>query len=135
MNDETNMIIKQSTNSHGYKVVGLSYNGKWKQYKVHRLVTLTFIANPENKSCVDHIDGDKTNNNLNNLRWATTSQNAMNRKNTKGYYYNKKAKKYLAQIVLHGKSIHLGVFETEAEAASAYDEKAAELFGKFYGKC
>ena len=88
MNDETNRIMKQ-WNRDGYKYVNLSFNGKWNTYNVHRLVALTFIANPNNKSCVDHIDGCKTNNNLKNLRFVTTSENNRNRKNTKGYYYNK----------------------------------------------
>ena len=135
MNEETNLIIKQSVNKYGYKTISLMYNGKKKTYRVNRLVALTFIANPDNKQMVDHIDGNKVNNNVNNLRWATNSENQMNNKNTKGYTYNKRAKKYHAQIKLHGKNIFLGLFETEAEARNAYDEKAAELFGKYYGKC
>ena len=128
------MIIKQRTNKGGYKAVNLYLNGKMKTYKVHRLVALTFIANPDNKPCVDHIDGNRTNNNVNNLRWVTNSENQMNRKGTKGYYYNKKAKKWHAQIKLHGKNIYIGCFNTEEDARNAYDEKAAELFGKYYGK-
>jgi len=70
------------------KFIGLCKNGKKKNFKLHRLLALHFIPNPENKPCVDHIDGDSLNNNLNNLRWATKSENCRNRK-TKGYCITK----------------------------------------------
>lgn len=45
---------------------------------IHRLVALHFIENPENKPYVDHIDRDRTNNHVSNLRWATNSENGLN---------------------------------------------------------
>ena len=130
MNEETNMIMKQSTNSSGYKVVNLMHDGKAKTYKVHRLVALTFIANPENKSCVDHISGDKTNNNLKNLRWATKSENGMN-KPAKGYYKMTNGK-YKAYIMLHGVQQHLGCYNTVTEAKAVREKAAKEQFGPYY---
>lgn len=67
---------KSQSNSLGYLIVGLSKNGKPKNIKVHRLVALSFIENPESKPFVNHIDGVKTNNHVSNLEWATASENS-----------------------------------------------------------
>ena len=56
-------VLKQGTNHKGYPIVYLSKDGKQKTITVHRLVALTFIENPLNLPQVNHIDGDKTNNN------------------------------------------------------------------------
>lgn len=48
---------------------------KYKTVKIHRLVALAFIPNPTGKPCVDHIDSDRQNNNVSNLRWATVAEN------------------------------------------------------------
>lgn len=55
----------------GYECVALTdKNGKTKQHRVHRLVALAFISNPENKKRVEHIDGVKVNNHVKNLKWV-----------------------------------------------------------------
>ena len=63
----------------GYLAVTIPYR---KNCLIHRLVAEAFLPNPENKSCVDHIDGDRTNNSLTNLRWVTFKENS-NNPNTK----------------------------------------------------
>lgn len=74
--DEHNLsLIKHQS---GYIVVNLRKNGSSTVYKVHRLVAKAFIDNPDNKPTVDHIDGDKTNNNVSNLRWCTLQENKRN---------------------------------------------------------
>lgn len=59
----------------GYERVVLSKNGETKRFQVHRLVAMTFIDNPKNKPQVNHIDGDKNNNNVSNLEWCTAQEN------------------------------------------------------------
>lgn len=59
-----------------YKLVNIAKKGeKQSPVSIHRLVAETFLPNPENKPCVNHIDGDKANNKLENLEWVTYSEN------------------------------------------------------------
>jgi len=112
--------LKLCVNSEGYYAVKLFQNGKGKMIKVHRLIAKAFIDNPNNHLCVDHIDGDRKNNNLDNLRWVTNQQNQHNRTKAKGYTWHKKANKWMSQININNKKIHLGYFDNEEDARQAY---------------
>ena len=59
----------------GYMYVDLCKDGKVKKFTIHRLVALNLIPNPENKDQVNHINGDKTDNRVENLEWNTRSEN------------------------------------------------------------
>ena len=67
-------VLKPKVDSYGYEAVTLSKNGKRKTYLVHRLVAMAFIDNPLQKETVNHIDGNKLNNSLENLEWATQKE-------------------------------------------------------------
>ena len=72
-------LLSDRDNGRGYRVLEL-YDGEKRHFKkVHVLVAEAFIPNPLNKPEVNHIDGDKTNNNLENLEWATTKENCTHR--------------------------------------------------------
>jgi hypothetical protein len=103
---------------------------------MHRVI----VKAPKGK-VVDHIDGDGVNNTKKNLRIASIGQNNMNCRKTnrptsskyKGVCWYSKRKKWQARISYDGKSKFLGHFNSEQDAARAYDEAAKKHHGKFAG--
>ena len=85
----TNKELKQVTMKNGYKMVSLQVEpGVRKQFYVHRLVAEKFIPNPLNLPCVNHIDGDKTNNAVDNLEWVDYGANEIDKNiRLKGFLY------------------------------------------------
>ena len=71
-------ILKQKINNRGYCLAHLSKDGTQKNVSVHRLVGNAFIPNPKKKPQIDHIDGNKQNNRVDNLRWVTGKENCNN---------------------------------------------------------
>lgn len=71
----SNKFLKYSTTPAGYHVATLWENGECITTHVHKIVAQTFLANPEGKETINHIDAVKTNNNLDNLEWATRQEN------------------------------------------------------------
>lgn len=69
-------ILKTNPDSKGYHRLRMTINRKKYAFKVHRLVAMAFIPNPENKPQVNHIDGNKDNNAASNLEWVTSKENA-----------------------------------------------------------
>ena len=137
-NAKTDRILKPILGSHGYFVVNLYKQGKAKQHCIHVLVAHEWVVNPDSKRNVDHIDGCKTNNHFENLRWATHTENAQNMKiraNTssvyKGVAFHKPNRKWRTQLTFDGKVRHIGYFETEREAAEAYNAAATEHYGVY----
>ena len=137
MSMKTLKIMKQQTRS-GYSRISLTNETKSYTFSVHRLVCQEFLPNPENKLFVDHINNVTNDNRLENLRYATGSQNSANttkQENTtskyKGVSLCKNTKKWRASIMINKKHFFLGYFTEEQAAAEAYNKKAFELFGEF----
>lgn len=72
-------LLSVRKDKNGYMKINI---GRYNKYKlsslIHRLVAETFIPNPDNKPCIDHINGDKSDNNVNNLTWVTYHENSLN---------------------------------------------------------
>ena len=125
-------MMKKEVNKRGYEQIVISKTHRL----VHRLVARAFLENPQNLPVVDHIDGNQTNNRVENLRWCTHSQNSGNAKvygrvKIKGVYQDNKHNSFRARIQCDGERICIGSYETKEEAGRAYDLKALELFGQF----
>jgi len=83
-NKKKNLIQLTPKNDRGYCKIQLWNNGKSKNFFIHRLVAEAFIPNPHNLTMIDHIDDNKSNNNVTNLQWIT---NQGNTEKEHAYYY------------------------------------------------
>lgn len=119
-------------NGRGYLVCKIS----GKQYRVHKLIWLYHYGQWP-KGDIDHINGIRDDNRIENLREATRTYNNYNRgstPNTSSKYkgvYKRGERKFVAEIRKDRKKYYLGTFDCEIEAAKAYDNKAKELCGEY----
>ena len=119
-------------NDDGYRVVRV----KGKKYCEHHLVWLMHHGHMP-KFKIDHINRNRDDNHISNLREADDFENAWNRgpagasSGFKGVSGHCKPGKWVARIMAHGKPYFLGTFKNKFEAAKAYDKKAIELYGDF----
>jgi hypothetical protein len=119
---DTAKILKQVNNSkdpaNNYFIVTLvNAEGKRKNTSIHRLMAETFLPNPEKKAHVNHIDGNKLNNILSNLEWATEKENSRHAVNTGLSTYDH-CKKSVHQYQLNGKYIQSFTSDSEASAST-----------------
>ena len=125
------VLLGQEVGNHnhqGYKVCRF----KGKTIRVHRIV---WALNKEEipSNFIDHINGVKDDNRMENLRLVSNAQNLQNMKKAKGCTYHKKNKKWMAQISVNKEHKYLGSFATEQEAHIAYLKAKQELH-PFYVK-
>lgn len=127
-------IITPYNNKFGYLVVCLTLDSKETLHSIHSLVLNSFTQKPHCDLNINHIDGVKHNNYLNNLEWTTSRENSCHRslsmvKASKytGVTFDKKGMKWISSIRIKTKRIHIGRFNTEEQAYAARVNKEKEL--------
>jgi len=110
VNIKTDKLLKQHIDKYGYKRVNLWIDDKVTQKQVHRLVAIVHLGNPENKPQVNHVNGIKTDNHVENLEWVTNQENR-NHAVEKGLH---KHQKY--EVFKNG--IYIGIFKSSQHIAN-----------------
>jgi hypothetical protein len=131
-NIKTGKILKPGKHTQGYMQIGLSINNKSKTFKIHRLIAFYFIPNPYNLPSINHIDGDKTNNNIKNLEWCTTSQNNQHAYNLGLRFMTKKNLEIISKKVIDITSNK--VYSSVKEVAKIHNLVYGSLVNKLNGK-
>lgn len=132
--DYKGKVLKLKINTAGYPTVNLYKNAKSKTKMIHQLVAVAFLNHTPcgYKLVVDHKNGNKLDNALDNLHVITTRKNTSkgfkncSSKHT-GVTWHKSNKKWMSYITVNKKTKHLGYFTDESEAAKAYQNALAKL--------
>lgn len=111
--------IKPYLETNGYYRISLTHDdGLQQKYSIHRLVAETYIKNPDNLPVVDHINQNKLDNRVENLRWVTCSDNSQNWER-ENITWDKIKKRWTARRMINGKLIHIGCFKEIEDAIEA----------------
>lgn len=124
------IIRKQHYNKkRGYMYISFKVKGIVKTMSVHRVVAESFLGIKDGL-CVDHVDSNKLNNKLDNLRWITNRENltrALCKDGSPGVCWHKVNKKYISSIYNNGKINHLGYYTSKKEAEIAYKKALSNV--------
>lgn len=131
--------LKPTMGKWGYKYIKGVVSGNRYCWYVHIMVAKQFIPNPDDLDEVDHINRDRGDNRVENLRWTSRHNNNGNSvkwtkpcsSKYKGVSWSKGMKKWHVYIKNNGKRRTIGYFEGEEDAALAYNHAALELWGEF----
>lgn len=123
-----------AVNNCGYIQIGIKLPGqKFANWLAHRVIWAMHFGDAP--CSLDHINGDRADNRIENLRLATNTQQNANTKahanGTKGVVLDPRSGRYVARICCGRRRIYLGHFDTKAEAAAAYVGAAVVIFGEF----
>ena len=122
-------VLIPSTDTSGYYHVVLYKNGIPKTYRVHRLVALTYLDNPNNYPCVNHKDCNRQNNDLENLEWCTQEYNTQSINTTKNFgwvYYRTDRNRHVA-LYTSNKVTRTKHFKTKEEAQNWLDSQMLNI--------
>ena len=126
-NDKTGRILKQYIKPSGYKQVQLG--AKTTPQYVHRLVGKAFIPNNQNKPQINHKNGDKGDNRVENLEWVTASENDL------AYGYTSRIENRKKKIIATNKNGDTIIFNSRNEAANYFKcHKSQIAYGRYYKK-
>ena len=136
-NDKTGKVLKHSLDKFtGYEYAKLRNEQKLKHNRIHELVALAFIPNSDNKPVVDNIYNIRIDNRIENLRWATLSENGINStipsnktSGYKGVSCDKHNNKWEVRIIHEGNQVCLGRYDGLDEAIKARVDASNKCFG------
>lgn len=134
-------VLKPFINNSGYQVIDLRVNGIRKKFLIHRLVAKHVIVNPQNLKVVNHKDGNKLNNSVDNLEWCTNSENILHARRTglnpynfptrnkklgkvsryRGVGFDNSRNKWYSTVRVNGRNVEQKRFDSEEEAALWYN--------------
>jgi hypothetical protein len=110
----------------------LKANFKGKLYNVHRIAYYMGTGTDPSDKQIDHINGIRNDNRIENLRLATNAENNWNKYNTIGVHYEKNIKKWRVRLKVNGKRYNGGCFENKEDAIYKYKELKTSLCSEFY---
>lgn len=123
--------MKPYLDPHGYYSIRLRKDGKYVKKYIHRLIGECFIENPGNMAIIDHVNRDKSDNRIENLRWCSITENNRNSarhdNDMYGIYWYETRRSYLVKLKLNNTQRYIGWKRTLEEAKLIRDRAKREI--------